>query len=183
MLCSNTLIFNSPLLGPFQSIADTWQYEQVWRRTLLIPSHQSSVTGQDRPTRDSVSDRILNQLLRGHQVGTASAVMTPDRSSTQQWDDTSTEDPTQAAGWPGPRGPDHHHGAFVDRTAWNGSHLGADLRSVQHSFLVDFITNISFSGLASLIVLFFYIIGISWKLFKIHRGVYVEEEPVFLKYK
>ena len=39
------------------------------------------------------------------------------------------------------------------------------------------------SGLASLIILFFYIIGISWKLFKIHRGVYVEEEPVFLKYK
>merc|ERR1712241_798929 len=38
-------------------------------------------------------------------------------------------------------------------------------------------------GLASLVVLFFYIIGISWKLFKIHRGVYVEEEPVFLKYK
>ena len=42
---------------------------------------------------------------------------------------------------------------------------------------------ISVSGLASLIILFFYIIGISWKLFKIHRGVYVEEEPVFLKYK
>ena len=54
---------------------------------------------------------------------------------------------------------------------------------IKHSLLVDFITNLFFSGLASLIVLFFYIIGISWKLFKIHRGVYVEEEPVFLKYK
>ena len=38
-------------------------------------------------------------------------------------------------------------------------------------------------GIASLIILVFYIIGISWKLFKIHRGTYVEEEPVFLKYK
>ena len=38
-------------------------------------------------------------------------------------------------------------------------------------------------GITSLIILFFYIIGISWKLFKIHRGTYVEEEPVFLKYK
>ena len=38
-------------------------------------------------------------------------------------------------------------------------------------------------GLASLVVLMFYILGISWKLYKIHIGVYVEEEPVFLKYK
>ena len=41
----------------------------------------------------------------------------------------------------------------------------------------------SIAGLASLVILVFYIVGISWKLFKIHRGVYVEEEPVFLKYK
>ena len=38
-------------------------------------------------------------------------------------------------------------------------------------------------GVASLIILVFYIFGISWKLFKIHRGTYVEEEPVFYKYK
>jgi len=38
-------------------------------------------------------------------------------------------------------------------------------------------------GIASLVILVLYTIGISWKLFKIHRGVYVEEEPVFLKYK
>ena len=37
--------------------------------------------------------------------------------------------------------------------------------------------------MASLIILVFYIFGISWKLFKIHRGTYVEEEPVFYKYK
>merc|ERR1712156_565806 len=34
-------------------------------------------------------------------------------------------------------------------------------------------------GVASLIILVLYIFGISWKLFKIHRGTYVEEEPVF----
>jgi len=38
-------------------------------------------------------------------------------------------------------------------------------------------------GITSLVILVFYIIGISWKLWKIHRGVYTEEEPVFLKYK
>jgi len=38
-------------------------------------------------------------------------------------------------------------------------------------------------GITSLVILVFYIFGISWKLWKIHRGVYVEEEPVFLKYK
>ena len=39
------------------------------------------------------------------------------------------------------------------------------------------------SGVASLVILVFYIFGMSWKLFKIHLGTYVEEEPVFLKYK
>ena len=38
-------------------------------------------------------------------------------------------------------------------------------------------------GLASLVILVLYILGITWKLVKIHRGTYVEEEPVFLKYK
>ena len=39
------------------------------------------------------------------------------------------------------------------------------------------------SGIACLVVLFFYILGMSYKLYKIHHGTYVEEEPVFLKYK
>ena len=44
--------------------------------------------------------------------------------------------------------------------------------------------NIFFSvGVASLVVLVIYIIGISYKLCKIYRGSYVEEDPVFLKYK
>jgi len=38
-------------------------------------------------------------------------------------------------------------------------------------------------GVASLVVLVIYIIGISYKLCKIYRGSYVEEDPVFLKYK
>jgi hypothetical protein len=33
------------------------------------------------------------------------------------------------------------------------------------------------------VVLFFYILGMSYKLYKIDHGIYVEEEPVFLKYK
>ena len=48
-------------------------------------------------------------------------------------------------------------------------------------FIVDF--HILFSGVASLVVLVIYIIGISYKLCKIYRGSYVEEDPVFLKYK
>eukprot|EP00090_Calanus_glacialis_P032285 TRINITY_DN5350_c0_g1_i1.p1 TRINITY_DN5350_c0_g1~~TRINITY_DN5350_c0_g1_i1.p1 ORF type:complete len:169 (-),score=33.73 TRINITY_DN5350_c0_g1_i1:223-675(-) len=38
-------------------------------------------------------------------------------------------------------------------------------------------------GVASLVVLVIYIIGITYKLIKIQLGTYVEEEPVFLKYK
>merc|ERR1711973_328043 len=38
-------------------------------------------------------------------------------------------------------------------------------------------------GIASLICLVIYIIGITYKLIKMHLGTYVREEPVFLKYK
>merc|ERR1712227_566656 len=38
-------------------------------------------------------------------------------------------------------------------------------------------------GMTSLVIFVFYVIGISWKLWKIHRGTYQEETPVFLKYK
>ncbi|XP_023330603.1 uncharacterized protein LOC111702999 [Eurytemora carolleeae] len=38
-------------------------------------------------------------------------------------------------------------------------------------------------GVATLICFIIYIIGITYKLIKIHKGTYVEEEPIFLKYK
>ena len=38
-------------------------------------------------------------------------------------------------------------------------------------------------GIMFLVCLFFYCIGIGYKIFKIIKGTYVEEEPVFLKYK
>ena len=34
-----------------------------------------------------------------------------------------------------------------------------------------------------MIVIMFYVLGMGYKLFKIWKGEYVEEEPVFLKYK
>ena len=38
-------------------------------------------------------------------------------------------------------------------------------------------------GIASLVCLVIYIIGITYKLIKMHMGTYVREDPVFLKYK
>ena len=38
-------------------------------------------------------------------------------------------------------------------------------------------------GVGSVIFAIFYVLGMAYKLFKIWRGDYVEEEPVFLKYK
>ena len=38
-------------------------------------------------------------------------------------------------------------------------------------------------GVLSVIVLVFYALGMGYKLYKIWKGEYVEEEPVFLKYK
>ena len=38
-------------------------------------------------------------------------------------------------------------------------------------------------GVGSVIVIMFYVLGMGYKLFKIWKGEYVEEEPVFLKYK
>jgi len=38
-------------------------------------------------------------------------------------------------------------------------------------------------GVATLVCTVIYIIGITYKLIKIHKGTYVEEEPIFLKYK
>ena len=38
-------------------------------------------------------------------------------------------------------------------------------------------------GVGSGIVIMFYVLGMGYKLFKIWKGEYVEEEPVFLKYK
>ena len=38
-------------------------------------------------------------------------------------------------------------------------------------------------GVLSVIVLVFYAMGMGYKLYKIWKGEYVEEEPVFLKYK
>ena len=62
-----------------------------------------------------------------------------------------------------------------------GVSLGEILGEHQQVWLSEY--NCYLAGIASLVILFFYIVGISWKLFKIHRGVYVEEDPVFLKYK
>jgi len=38
-------------------------------------------------------------------------------------------------------------------------------------------------GLIFLACCILYCIGISWKVYKVCKGTYVEEEPVFLKYK
>jgi len=38
-------------------------------------------------------------------------------------------------------------------------------------------------GLVFLACCIIYCIGISWKVYKVCKGTYVEEEPVFLKYK
>jgi uncharacterized membrane protein YqjE len=46
-----------------------------------------------------------------------------------------------------------------------------------------FLLNTLILGVVSLVVLVIYIIGITYKLIKIQLGTYVEEEPVFLKYK
>ena len=47
----------------------------------------------------------------------------------------------------------------------------------------DFFTEIFSLGVTSVIVIFFYMLGMGFKLYKIWKGEYVEEEPVFLKYK
>ena len=39
------------------------------------------------------------------------------------------------------------------------------------------------AGIASLVCLVIYIIGITYKLIKMHLGTYVREDPVFLRYK
>ena len=39
------------------------------------------------------------------------------------------------------------------------------------------------AGIMSIIVIAFYCLGMGFKLYKIWKGEYVEEEPVFLKYK
>lgn len=38
-------------------------------------------------------------------------------------------------------------------------------------------------GIAFLACCIIYCVGISWKVYKVCKGTYVEEEPVFLKYK
>ena len=38
-------------------------------------------------------------------------------------------------------------------------------------------------GIMSIIIIAFYCLGMGFKLYKIWKGEYVEEEPVFLKYK
>ena len=40
-----------------------------------------------------------------------------------------------------------------------------------------------YSGVGSIIIIIFYVLGMGFKLYKIWKGEYVEEEPVFLKYK
>ena len=42
---------------------------------------------------------------------------------------------------------------------------------------------LSIVGIASLVCLVIYIIGITYKLIKMHLGTYVREDPVFLRYK
>ena len=39
------------------------------------------------------------------------------------------------------------------------------------------------TGIGTIIFIIFYILGMSFKLYKIYRGDYIEEEPVFMKYK
>ena len=55
-------------------------------------------------------------------------------------------------------------------------------RSTQHADYVDG-TGVQVLGVGSVIFIIFYVLGMAYKLFKIWRGEYVEEEPVFLKYK
>ena len=39
------------------------------------------------------------------------------------------------------------------------------------------------AGIGTIIFIIFYILGMSFKLYKIYRGDYIEVEPVFMKYK
>ena len=39
------------------------------------------------------------------------------------------------------------------------------------------------AGIALVVFLVFYTIGMSYKLYRIYQGTYTQEEPVFLKYK
>merc|ERR1711944_73934 len=38
-------------------------------------------------------------------------------------------------------------------------------------------------GVMTLVIIVFYIFGISWKVIKIYKGEYEPQEPVYLKYK
>ena len=51
------------------------------------------------------------------------------------------------------------------------------------TLLISKYMHVLFSGIASLVCLVIYIIGITYKLIKMHMGTYVREDPVFLKYK
>ena len=42
---------------------------------------------------------------------------------------------------------------------------------------------ILYAGIGTIIFIVFYTLGMAFKLYKIYRGEYIEEEPVFLKYK
>ena len=64
-----------------------------------------------------------------------------------------------------------------------GPSLGRVLGKMYHLRLLSSYYFIHVLAVGSVIVIIFYMLGMGYKLYKIWKGEYVEEEPVFLKYK
>ena len=89
----------------------------------------------------------------------------------------------QAGGESGEEGSRESEPLLVeDPKGWGLAHvLGEALLSQISVRTSRLILNVA--GIASLVCLVIYIIGITYKLIKMHMGTYVREDPVFLKYK
>ena len=89
----------------------------------------------------------------------------------------------QAGGETGEEGSRESEPLLVeDPKGWGLAHvLGEALLSQISVRTSRLILNVA--GIASLVCLVIYIIGITYKLIKMHMGTYVREDPVFLKYK
>ena len=49
---------------------------------------------------------------------------------------------------------------------------------------LEFIKILQFvSGIGTIVIIVAYFLGMSYKIYKISRGDYIEEEPIFIKYK
>ena len=89
----------------------------------------------------------------------------------------------QAGGETGEEGSRESEPLLVeDPKGWGLAHVLGEVLLSQISVRTSrLILNVA--GIASLVCLVIYIIGITYKLIKMHMGTYVREDPVFLKYK